>query len=431
MSILQTLRDIWTGINTPVLIFEDETIYFDDIEKQDTNWLNSVKPGDVVAIIGDFNVQSISTLIKVMDLGAIVVPLTNLNSNDHEYFFEVAGVNKIIRENSIEFREQIDVNPLIVNLLKSKLAGIIFFSSGSTGRPKAVLHRLDFFMKRFEQKRKSFRTISFLLFDHIGGINTLLHTLFNKGTIIVPKDRNVGHILDISSRHLVELLPTTPTFLRMLLMSGLIPDYIPKSIKLITYGTERMDQGTLDVLCDLLPNVDFRQTYGLSEVGILRVKSKDRNNLFMRIGGEGIETKIVDDILHIRSQYAMVGYLNSENPFDEDGWYNTNDIVIKDGQYIKIIGRANDVINVGGVKFLPLEVERAALSFKGILFAKAYPRNNPITGQHVELKIQFENPDVNSPHEIKEFLEQILPKHMMPRRIIVEKSLISHRMKRN
>jgi long-chain acyl-CoA synthetase len=63
-----------------VLIFDDKSIYFEDIEKQDTNWLNSIKPGDVVAIIGDFSVSSISTLIKVIDLGAIVVPLTNLNS---------------------------------------------------------------------------------------------------------------------------------------------------------------------------------------------------------------------------------------------------------------------------------------------------------------------------------------------------------------
>jgi long-chain acyl-CoA synthetase len=431
MGIFESLREIWDGIKNPVLIFDDKSIYFEDIEKQDTNWLNSIKPGDVVAIIGDFSVSSISTLIKVIDLGAIVVPLTNLNFSDHEYFFNVTGVNKIIRDNTIEFREVINVNPLIEELREAGLAGIVFFSSGSTGRPKAVLHRIDFFMRRFNYKRHAFRTLSFLLFDHIGGINTLFHTLFNKGTVVVPKERTVGHILEVLNRHLVELLPTTPTFLRLLLISGVIPNEFPESIRLITYGTERMDQGTLDALCNLLPNVDFRQTYGLSELGILRVKSKSRNSLYMKIGGEGVETKIVDDILYIRSQTAMLGYLNSDNPFDQDGWYKTNDIVIKDGDYITITGRANDVINVGGVKFLPLEVERAALSFQGVLFAKAYSRFNPITGQHVELKIQLENPYDNITHEIRKFLEQILPKHMIPQRIIIEKNLISHRLKRN
>ena len=50
-----------------------------------------------------------------------------------------------------------------------------------------------------------------------------------------------------------------------------------------------MDQVTLNSLCKLLPNIDFRQTYGMSECGILRVKSKSRNNLYIKIGGEGIK----------------------------------------------------------------------------------------------------------------------------------------------
>ena len=67
-------------------------------------------------------------------------------------------------------------------------------------------------MKRFETPRPSLRTISFLLFDHIGGINTLFHTLFNKGTIVVPKSRDVYEVLKICAKHKVEVLPTTPTF---------------------------------------------------------------------------------------------------------------------------------------------------------------------------------------------------------------------------
>ena len=62
-----------------------------------------------------------------------------------------------------------------------------------------------------------------------------------------------------------------------------------------------MDQPTLDELCKLLPQVDFRQTFGMSELGILRVKSEARDSLFMKIGGEGVETRVVNNVLQIRS----------------------------------------------------------------------------------------------------------------------------------
>ena len=116
--------------------------------------------------------------------------------------------------------------------------------------------------------------IFFLLFDHIGGINTLFHTLFNNGTIVAPKKRTVEDVLHTCKKYEVEVLPTTPTFLRMLLISNINEEKFPKSIKIITYGTEIMDQTTLNQLCKFLPNFDFRQTYGMSELGILRIKSK-------------------------------------------------------------------------------------------------------------------------------------------------------------
>ena len=64
-----------------------------------------------------------------------------------------------------------------------------------------------------------------------------------------------------------------------------MPEKVPKYLKIITYGTERMDQPTLDALCEQLPKIDFRQTYGMTELGVVRVKSKARNSLFMKIGG--------------------------------------------------------------------------------------------------------------------------------------------------
>ena len=115
-------------------------------------------------------------------------------------------------------------------------------------------------------------------------------------------------------------------------------------------GPQGMPESTLQHLHKVLPDVRLKQTYGLSELGILRSKSKSSDSLWVKVGGEDYETKIVDGILWIRARSAMLGYLNAPSPFTEDGWFITGDAVEVDGEYIKILGRKSELINVGGEK---------------------------------------------------------------------------------
>lgn len=429
MRILDNLKERWDGIDDPFLIHHSGELNFKNIAKQKTVDLSDVNKGDVVALIGNYDPQSILTLLKLIERDVIVVPLTVETRSQHEYFFKSAFVDVIIEGNSIKILKNKSKHKIIEQLRLSGHAGLVLFSTGTTGRPKAILHDLTLFMERYQTPRPSLKTLNFLLFDHIGGLNTLLHTLFNKGSVVVPKSRSIEDILQSCKKHKIELLPTTPTFLRMMLISGLIPGSISESLKVITYGTERMDEPTLKSLCRLLPNIDFRQTFGMSELGIVRVKSKSRDSLFMKIGGEGIETRVVNSSLEIRSQSRMLGYLNASSPFDKNNWYKTNDIVEEKEGYYKIIGRTNEVINVGGLKFMASEVERVALEFDGVELVKAEGKFNPITGQHVELSIQAKEKYLNIV-EIKTFLKNKLPKHMMPSRIKISKINIGHRYKK-
>jgi len=201
-------------------------------------------------------------------------------------------------------------------------------------------------------------------------------------------------------------------------------------VKIITFGTEPMDQKNLSRLCKTFPKINFKPTYGMSEIGILRIKSKRKNSLFISIGGEGIETKVESNILKIRSKYKMMGYLNSKSPFDKKGWFNTNDIVEKRNNLIKILGRTDNIINIGGLKFIGGEVEEIAAEYTDIKFTKVIAKQNPITGQHIELLFQTkQNKNINL-IKFRNFLSSKLPNHMVPAKIIETSNLVSHRFKK-
>ena len=103
-----------------------------------------------------------------------------------------------------------------------------------------------------------------------------------------------------------------------------------------------MPENTLKRFNKLFPEIKMLQTYGLSELGILRSKSKSSDSLWVKIGGEGFETRVVENILQIKAKSAMMGYLNAPSPFTEDGWLKTCDRVEIKGEYIIIIQGVNN-----------------------------------------------------------------------------------------
>jgi len=434
VGILDELAGRQTNHERPFLIGPSASLAFREVEeavRREDPRVRDIHAGDVVAIVGDFDADSIALSLRLLDMGAILMPLTAGTAPVHEYFLESGRAQWVVRGGAVErrvHRADVPPNPLITDLRHREHPGIIFFSSGTTGRPKAILHDFRNFLARYAVPRPALRTLNFLLFDHAGGINTLLHTLFNSGVVVVPSERAPDAIAVDIERHSVELLPATPTFLRMMLLAGLFDEDRYPSLRVITYGTERMDQSTLDLLCEKLPRVDFRQTYGLSELGVFQVKSRARDSLWMRIGGEGIETRVVDGVLHIRSANRMLGYLNEPSPF-VDGWYDTGDIVEESDGYIKVVGRATEIINVGGLKILPGEVERVAFLYPGVLRAKAHGVANPITGQHIELTAEPEPGVSLDRRALMAHFRRHLQKQLCPHKVTIGAVAVSHRFK--
>ena len=273
------------------------------------------------------------------------------------------------------------------------------------------------------------KTLNFLLFDHIGGINTLFHTIINNGQIFVPSERTPKAIAEDINKHKVELLPTSPSFLRMMLLEKIFDTNLLNSLKLITYGTEKMDLSTLKTISEKV-TCDIRQTYGMSELGIFKVLTKERDDLFIKIVGNGVETKIVDDVLKIRSKIKMLGYLNAPSPFDQEDWYDSGDVVEERDGWIKIVGRKSQVISTGGLKVLPSEVEQAFMKIKDVKDVKVSGKDNPILGQHIEAVVELNNQSKLSKLDLKKELKRLLPTYAIPHRIKIGKIKYNHRFKK-
>jgi long-chain acyl-CoA synthetase len=106
-------------------------------------------------------------------------------------------------------------------------------------------------------------------------------------------------------------------------------------------------------------------------------------------------------------------------------------LVEQKGDLIKVVGRDTEVINVGGLKFVASEVERVALEFPHVAHVKATARNNPLTGQHVEIALQLHDEQAfEGVDAFLAFLASRLPRHMVPRRVRLGSLSVNHRFKK-
>lgn len=360
------------------------------------NWLkkNKIQKGAVVVIEADFSPKAIALMLAMIEMKCIIVPITKSVKNKKKDFIQISESEKVI---SIDDNDHLTLTGTSINanneiyrhLRTTDSPGLVLFSSGSTGKSKASVHDFLPLLNKYKVKRKTLRTITFLLYDHIGGINTLFYVLSNCGLIVTIEKRDPRSVLNTIDKCKVELLPTSPTFINLMLISEAYKDYDLNSLRLITYGTEPMPEITLKKFNKIFPKIKLRQTYGLSEVGILSSKSEKSNSLWVKIGGDGFQTRIVNDMLEIKASSAMLGYLNAESPYTKDGWFKTGDLVEVKGEYIKILGRKSEIINVGGEKVYPQEVENIIMEVENIAEATVFSEKNIILGNYVCAKVSL------------------------------------------
>jgi acyl-CoA synthetase (AMP-forming)/AMP-acid ligase II len=410
----------------PALIWRGEIWSFAKLCKACDSWLDQltqhgVRPGDTLAICGDYSPKVCALLVAALLNRNIIVPLASATAARWGRLIELAQVKFTARFDAddtwhIAGLDRAVSHPMLRQLEESGAPGLVLFSSGSTGESKASVLDFNRLLAKFETPRSGYRALIFLLLDHIGGINTLFHGLCNGGTIVTVPERSPDSVCAAIETHRIELLPTTPTFLRLLLMADAVRRHDLSSLKIITSGTEPMPPSTLAAVREALPQVRFKQTYGLSELGILPTRSRDSGSVWLELGQVGFEHKIVDGMLWIRTPSAMLGYLNAPSPFDSDGWFNTQDLVECDGKYVRILGRRSELINVGGEKVHPTEVENVLLQLGNVKDVTVRGRPNPVTGEVVAAEITPvvpEDPDALK-RRVRQFCSTRLERYKVP-----------------
>ncbi|AOR34514.1 adenylate synthase [Streptomyces fodineus] len=417
---------------------------------------HGVAPRETVIVHGDYSLDSVAALFALFLDRNVVVPVVTLTDNTLDTLVEHCRPGHLVRgtDAGIEIRALgqqardagpgagADTGTTVVHgrLGNEDAAGLVLLSSGSTGAPKVILHSLDALVgeklgKRPRRRPNALNILMVLMFDHIGGINSLLSTLLVGGTAVLPRNRTPDEICALIERHRILVLPTSPTLLNLIMVGDYHRTYDLSSLRLITYGTEPMSEELLQRVNRNFSGVRLLQTFGTSETGIASTTSESSSSTYFRIADGSVEYRIVDGELQLRSRTQFLGYLNyDDDSLTEDRWFRTGDLVEEgaDG-YLRIKGRAKEVINVGGEKLLPLELESILLTSPLVEDCVVYGKPNAITGQSVcvDIKPRGELTRATLRKHVAEFLADKVEPFKMPSKInVVETIAVSDRLKK-
>ncbi|MFM7130526.1 MAG: class I adenylate-forming enzyme family protein [bacterium] len=415
--------------------------FISEMESRSAEFLaRGIRPGDVVILkTNDYSMQAVASLWALWSLGAIVTPLARnqwnqslvcQESTDARWICNCNEVSESIELEFIETRQQIqeEAKNKLEIVRKSAHPGLILLTSGTTRLPRLALHDVSLLLARFQRKRESCRILAFLMFDHLGGVDTMLHALSSGSLLVLPNpgDRSPESIALFIEKFKIQLLATSPTFLNYLLISEMHEQHSLKSLEKIAFGTERMPQWLLNRLQAKLPWVRLTQSYGTTELGVPPVHTRNDDPGWIQLKLDPSKIKIEDGELFLKTENRMIGYLNAPDPFDKEGWYATGDLIEFDasGQFFRIVGRRSEMINVGGEKVSPVAVEdviRQAQNIKNVL-VRGEP--NPLMGQMIVAEVELLEPEkpMELSSRLRTFCKNVLENHQIPSKfVIVEK----------
>ncbi|WDR34995.1 fatty acid--CoA ligase family protein [Pseudomonas serboccidentalis] len=318
-------------------------------------------------------------------------------------------------------------------LLSQHQAGFIVFSSGSTGPAKGVVHSIAPFFERYLGAERCGAILAFLLFDHIGGLVTVLQALATHGTLILPQERSPQEVGRCIEAFNVQTLHVSPTLLNLATITGVFQKWNTTSLQRIYFGSEPSSPEAIQRIANLMPHVQLQQLYGMSEIGVLPCRSKDGDSAWMKVDDPKYSLRVVDGILQVRGATNMLGYLGNDGDLSSDGYLITHDLAEEHEGYFRVTGRAVDLINVGGKKVFPSHVESVLMGLENVSDVVVYAQPNPLLGQIVAARFTLFEPETLEAFKVRlyQHVRGVLAQEQLPRVIsIAETPLYTSRFKK-
>ena len=304
----------------------------------------------------------------------------------------------------------------------------VLLSSGTTGAPKMIAHNLTSLTAPIGAATASPAKVIWGTFYDIrryGGIQIFLRAVIGEGSLVLASAaESTGEHLMRLREHAVTHLSGTPSHWRRALMSPEARRIAPSYVRL---SGEIANQAILDTLHSFYPNAAIAHAFASTEAGVAFEVNDGLEGFPADVLGNhtGVEMRIRNNSLQIRSNRRASHYLDGQSGTlaDAEGFVDTGDMVELRGDRYYFLGRRNRVINVGGFKVYPEEVEAVINRHPAVWMSLVRPRRNPITGSLVSADIMLKEslqPDGNDGRtavikkEILEICRQNLAPHKIP-----------------
>lgn len=304
-------------------------------------------------------------ILTSLIIGEEIVLLDHDFSNDE--INKLVDSDSLVQQKKINLPNNITYNKILYYIEENKKKWrITLFTSGTTGVPKKISHSFDSLTRFIKIDERRIENIWGFAYNptHMAGIQVFFQAFLNYNTIVRIFGLDRKSILNSIKTFNVSNISSTPTFYRMLLPS----DHVCNSVKHLTSGGEKIDIKTLQELKKMFPYGKIRNIYASTEAGAL----------FSSIGDEfTINPKLKKFIKFEKNElyihYSLLGKSNSLNL--ENGWYHTGDIIkitSKKPLMFKFLSRKDEMINTGGYKVNPNEVEEVLREIEYVSDAIVY-----------------------------------------------------------
>lgn len=302
---------------------------------------------------------------------------------------ELANIGISIDNLNKEFKvnKQIETHQDIINLTENlKKWHLILLTSGTTGLPKKVEHSFFSISKAVKVSNIHENDVWGFAYNptHMAGIQVFLQAFMNGNHLVDLFKKSPNEIVKLAKENKITHLSATPTFYRLFLNDALsFPN-----LKQISSGGEKMSESLKRKLNICFPNAKIRNIYASTEAGSLFASDGENFKISERFNGK---IKIIENEILIHA--SILGKSDSLQ-LDKD-WYHTGDLVEiideKPQLTFRFLSRKNAMVNVGGFKVNPHEVEEALLKIPQVTKVKVFGKSNPVLGQILMADVVAEN----------------------------------------